>query len=271
MLGLDEDMTKRIFDQINKNAVLADSFFGPKRKLKAINMTQWEDQQAAEALGLAIARWTRQSIQKNDFGNLHPFMTRPAGQILLQFRSFMIVSHAKQFLHNIKRNDFMAYQAMATSVVFGTMGYMMQTYINSIGRRDREEFLAERLLDENGDLDVAKIGAQGFARSSWSAFFPGVTDSVLGLGQYEPVFGYSRSSGLASDFVKGTLPISTADDLLKSIQGVGTLTGLSNSDYQFSRSHARAMKSLAPLHNAYGIRNVLDAIVESAPETSKIR
>lgn len=271
MLGLDDDMTKRVFNQINKKAVLVDSFFGPKRKIKAINMTKWDDQDAAEALGLAIARWTRQSIQKNDYGNLHPFMTRPLGQLLLQFRSFMIVSHAKQFLHNIKRNDFMAYQAMATSIMFGTMGYMMQTYINSVGRRDRKEFLAERLLTEDGDLDIAKIASQGFARSSWSAFFPGAIDTTLLIGQYDPVFGYSRSSGLASDFIKGTIPVSTVDDTIKALQGVATLTGISNSDYQFSQSHAKAIKSLAPLHNAYGIRNVFDALVEKAPETSKIR
>lgn len=221
MLGLDDDMTKRVFNQINKKAVLVDSFW-PKRKIKAINMTKWDDQDAAEALGLAIARWTRQSIQKNDYGNLHPFMTRPLGQLLLQFRSFMIVSHAKQFLHNIKRNDFMAYQAMATSIMFGTMGYMMQTYINSVGRRDRKEFLAERLLTEDGDLDIAKIASQGFARSSWSAFFPGAIDTTLLIGQYDPVFGYSRSSGLASDFIKGTIPVSTVDDTIKALQGVAT-------------------------------------------------
>lgn len=126
------------------------SEFGKKRRLRALNMKDW-DEDAANAFGLAIARWTRQAIQKNDFGNLHPFMTRPMGQLLLQFRSFMIVSYSKQFLHNIKRSDYAAYQAMIMSVIFGSLGYVAQTQINSIGRRDKEEFLKERLLDDEGN------------------------------------------------------------------------------------------------------------------------
>lgn len=270
MLGLDDDMTKKVFDSINEHAVLVPSEFGKKRRLRALNMKDW-DEDAANAFGLAIARWTRQAIQKNDFGNLHPFMTRPMGQILLQFRSFMIVSYSKQFLHNIKRSDYAAYQAMMMSVLFGSLGYVAQTQINSIGRGDKEEFLKERLLDEEGNLDLLKIGRQGFARSSWASFFPGAVDTLLVLGKYDKLFGYGRTSGLGSDFVKGTLPITTLDEIGKSLQGAASLSGIGNPEYQFSRAEARAIRSLMPLQNAFIIRNVLDKMVEAAPETSKVR
>lgn len=269
MLGLDEEMVEKVFRNIRENAKVVDSEFGGGKELRALNMVEWEED-AAEAFGYAIARYTRQAIQKNDLGNLHPFMTRPAGQLILQFRTFMIVSYTKQFLHSIKRNDFAAYGAMMVTTFGGALGYLGQTYTQSIGRPDREEFLAERLLDEDGELDFSKIAAQAFARSSWSSFFPGAVDSVAYLGRYEPVFSYGRASGLGSDFVTGLLPVQTLDSVGRSLQGVSALTGLGNSDYQFSQREAKAIKSLIPLQNAIGIKNVMESVIQRLPEASKV-
>lgn len=269
MLGLDEEMADKVFRNIRENAKVVDSEFGGGKKLRALNMVEWE-QDAAEAFGYAIARYARQAIQKNDLGNLHPFMTRPAGQLLLQFRSFMIVSYTKQFLHSIKRNDFAAYGALMVTTFGGALGYLGQTYTQAIGRPDREEFLAERLLDEDGEIDFSKIAAQAFARSSWSSFFPGAVDVGGYLGRYEPFFGYARSSGLATDLVKGLLPVQTIDSVGKSLQGLSALTGLGNPEYQFSQREAKAIKSLLPLQNAIGIKNVMEAVIQRLPETSKV-
>ena len=269
MLGLDEDMSQKVFANIREHAKVVDSEFGGGKKLRALNMVEW-DEDAAEAFGYAIARYTRQAIQKNDLGNLHPFMTRPAGQLILQFRSFMIVSYTKQFLHSIKRNDFAAYGAMMMTTFGGALGYLGQTYTQAIGRPDREEFLAERLLDEDGEIDFSKIGLQALARSSWSSFFPGAIDTVRYLGRYEPVFGYGRSSGLGSDFITGILPVQTLDAVGRSLQGVSALTGLGNPEYQFSQREGEAIKSLIPLQNALGIKNVMESVIQRLPETSKV-
>ena len=269
MLGLDEDMSEKVFANIREHAKVVDSEFGGGKKIRALNMVDW-DEDAAEAFGYAIARYTRQAIQKNDLGNLHPFMTRPAGQIVLQFRTFMIVSYTKQFLHSIKRNDFAAYSALMVTTFGGALGYLGQTYTQSIGRPDREEFLAERLLDEDGEIDFSKIAAQAFARSSWSSFFPGAIDTVGYLGRYEPVFGYGRSSGLGSDFITGILPVQTLDSVGRSLQGLSALTGLGNSEYQFSQREGKAIKSLIPLQNAIGLKNVLESVIQRLPETSKV-
>ena len=269
MLGLDEDMSQKVFANIREHAKVVDSEFGGGKKLRALNMVEW-DEDAAEAFGYAIARYTRQAIQKNDLGNLHPFMTRPAGQLLLQFRSFMIVSYAKQFLHSINRNDFAAYGALMMTTLGGALGYLGQTYTQAIGRPDREEFLAERLLDEDGEIDFSKIGAQAFARSSWSSFFPGAIDAFGYFGRYEPYFGHGRSSGLATHLVKGLLPVQTLDSIATSLQGVSALTGLGNPEYQFSQREAKAIKSLIPLQNALGIKNVMESVIQRLPETSKV-
>ena len=75
--------------------------------------------------------------------NVH--MTSTLGKIITQFRTFMLVSYSKQFLHNIKRNDFAAYSAMMYSTFFAGLSYTAQMRANAIGREDKEEFLKERL------------------------------------------------------------------------------------------------------------------------------
>jgi hypothetical protein len=111
-LGLSEEMSEKVFNQIKKNAITQPSTLFRNRKIKAINLAQWDDTESRDAFTVAIARWTRRSIQQNDVGNLNLYMTSTMGQILTQFRTFMLVSHAKQFLHNIKANDFKAYSAI---------------------------------------------------------------------------------------------------------------------------------------------------------------
>ena len=101
-------MWPRVVEQIQKNAVTNPSIFLRTRKVKAINMSEWKDIEARDSFAYAVARWTRQSIQQNDVGNLNIHMTSTMGKIFTQFRAFMLVSHSKQFLHNIKRNDFAA-------------------------------------------------------------------------------------------------------------------------------------------------------------------
>ncbi len=114
--GLDEEMWPRVVNQIKKHTITVPSMFSRRRKLKAINMDAWDDIDARDALTYGIARWTRQSIQQNDVGNLNIHMTSTMGKVLTQFRAFMLVSHAKQFLHNIERRDFAAFSSMMWSL-----------------------------------------------------------------------------------------------------------------------------------------------------------
>lgn len=261
-LGLDEAMWPRVVNQINKHVETHPSMFSRSRKVKAINMDAWDDIEARDALSYAIARWTRQSIQQNDVGNLNIHMTSTMGKIFTQFRAFMLVSHAKQFLHNIKRNDFAAYSAMMWSCFYGGAAYTLQTHVNAIGRDDKEEFLRERLSAE-------EIGKAAFQRSSWAALLPGGAEAIMWATGQEPVFAYKRTTGLATGFIAGNPVVNLLDTTEKVIRG-GARAAF-NEEYQWSRGQQRALNSLLPFQNAIGIKNVLNTMVEGLPEQARIQ
>jgi hypothetical protein len=260
-LGLDEEMWPRVVTMIQENVKTTPSMFSRKRKVKAINMDDWTDTEARDAFSYAIARWTRQSIQQNDIGNLNIHMTSTMGKVLTQFRAFMLVSHAKQFLHNIKRNDFAAYSAMMWSTFYGASAYTLQTHVNAIGRDDKENFLNERLSAE-------EIGRAAFQRSTWAALAPGGIDTILWATGQEPIFAYKRSTGLATGFITGNPVFDLLDTTGKVIRGGNR--HFFNPDYQWSRGQQRALNSLLPFQNAIGIKNILNTMVDGLPEQSRI-
>lgn len=260
-LGLDEALWPRVVNQIKEHAVTNPSMFSRSRKVKAINMSAWTDEEARNAFAFAIARWTRQSIQQNDVGNLNIHMTGIMGKLFTQFRAFMLVSHAKQFLHNIKRNDFAAYSAMMWSTFYGGLSYTLQIHVNSLGRSDKEQFLKERLT-------VEEIGKNAFARSSWAALFPTGIDYVAWATGNEPFFSYKRTTGLATGLLSGAPIINQLDTMGKVAQG--GISSIMNPDYQWSRGQQRALNSLLPFQNAIGIKNILNQMVEGLPEQSRI-
>jgi len=262
-LGLDDAMSQRVFQQIRENAVLAPSgFFGNSRKVRRINLEQWADEDARDAFIFAISRWTRQSIQQNDVGNLNVHMTGTLGKILTQFRTFMLVSYSKQFLHNINRKDFAAFQGMMYSMLFGGLAYALQTHVNAIGRDDKELFLQER-------LSIDEIAKASFQRAGWASLFPALIDTGASLIGEDPLFAYGRSTGLASNLFRGIPLVDLVDNASKAV--VGGSRALFNDEYQWSRGQQRALNSLAPFQNAMGIKNVMNLTLEGLPTNSKIQ
>lgn len=255
-MGVDEAMAKKIFDQIKEHAVTVPSSMFRNRKVKSINMGQWTDEEARDAFIVAVSRWTRRSIQQNDLGNLNRYMTTTMGKMLTQFRTFMLVSHAKQTLHGLKANDVRGYAAMMTSVFFAGASYVAQTSLNAQFREDKREFLDERLSMKN-------IGLSAFQRSSWAALIPAMVDTGAAFYTEDPIFAYGRSSGLATNFLTGVPMI----DLAQKAHTVasGASRAIINPDYQWSQGQQRALNSIIPLQNAIGIKNAMNKLVDIQP------
>jgi hypothetical protein len=260
-LGLNSDMSQRVFQQIRENAVTSPSVFFKSRKIRRINLDGWDDVDARDAFVLAVSRWTRQSIQQNDVGNLNIHMTSTMGKILTQFRTFMLVSYSKQFLHNIKRNDFAAYSAMMYSSFFAGLSYTAQMHANAIGREDKEEFLRER-------LSPVEIGKAAFQRSSYASLFPALIDTGMPFFGEDPLFSYGRTTGLATGLISGIPSVQLIDTGYKAVQGVSR--ALLNDEYQVSAAQGRALKSLVPYSNAIGIKNVMNKMFEDLPESARV-
>ena len=256
-LGLDDATVKKVFDQIKQNAVTTPSTLFRNRKVKAINLSAWEDIEARDAFLLAISRWTRRSIQQNDLGNLNKYMTTTTGKLLTQFRTFMLVSYAKQTLHSIKANDLRGYYAMAMSGFFASASYIAQTSLNAQFREDKQEYLDER-------LSVTEIGKAAFQRSSWASLMPSLLDTGLYFYTEEPIFAYGRTTGLASNLVEGVPVVDLAQKAHATVSGASR--ALLNPDYQWSQSQQRALNSIFPLQNAIGIKTVGQKLIDLQPK-----
>ena len=260
-LGLNEDMSERVFNQIKEHAVTMKSPFFRNQKLRQTNMEEWADIEARDAFTVAVVRMTRRSIQQNDLGNLNKYMTGTMGKLILQFRTFMLVSYAKQTLHAMTARDLQAVGAFAATTLFAGASYTAQTYINSLGRDDRDKFLSER-------LNPVEIGKAAFQRSSYASLVPAVIDTGALFYTNEPVFAYGRSTGLASNLISGIPTVDLANKMDKVIRGGSR--SLLNPDLQWSKSHQRATNSLLFFNNAIGIRNGLNKLVDIAPESQRV-
>ena len=177
----------------------------------------------------------------------------------------MIVSHAKQLLHNLKMNDIRGYQAMMFSTLTAGLAYMAQQQIQMIGLSEKEK--RKRREEKLTPLEIAKAA---FARSSYAAFIPGAVDSVLDFyGPDTAMFSY-RSSGLDSNFVTGNPSYQIVfghlgiENTLKSL----TRAGL-NPDIQMTKGRARSLATIFPLSNAIGIQNAIKIATEDLPERSR--
>jgi len=173
----------------------------------------------------------------------------------------MLVSWAKQFLHNVKAADFRAFEAMMGSVAFASLGYMAQTQVNAQFRDDKEEYLEKM-------LSIEALGKASFQRSSWASLFPSLVDTGGAFFTDDPVFAY-RSTGLDTNLISGIPSVQLISKGLGTAQAASR--SLLNPDLQFSQGQQRALNTLVPWQNAVGIKNALNKLVEMRPETTKVQ
>jgi len=267
-LGLGDDEAKLVFDNFKKHAKLEASYLFKTKKLREINLQNW-DPKARDVLGIAVARWTRRAIQQNDLGNLAKFMTQEYGKILVQFRTFMMVSHAKQLLHNIKMRDMRAFQAMMYSSISAGLAYTAQQQIQMIGLSEKEK--KERRKER---LSASAIAKATFARSSYAAFIPGTLDTALdfyGPNDYFDGFGSYRSSGLESNFLTGNPSyqiVFGASGIESSLKSISRAT--LNPNIQMTQGRARSLLTALPFSNAIGVQNALRIATEDLPTESRV-
>ena len=193
-VGWSDEVTDQIMGQLRKASF-------SNGKLTDLNMQDWPIN-LREEFANGIYRWTNRVIQTNDVGAMGYWMTTPIGKVLSQFRTFMLVSYAKQTLQAVHRRDFAHFSAFMTTSLIGGLAYMGQTYLRT-GGEDPELF----------ELDA--IAKAAFQRSAYASLIPGLTDSTLEFIGLDPLFSkYGRSTGMATSLWSGNPTVSTADKLL---------------------------------------------------------
>lgn len=255
--GMNTEDLDRVMGQMRKHAYVEDGAF-IKKKVKKINLSDWDDPEAAEMFLSAVHRLTRRIVQENDPGDVHRWMGTTLGRILTQFRSFTLVSHSKQLLRGIDMADGKTAKAFSLTTLAAGLGYIAKTHVNSLGREDREEYLEKR-------LSSGAIAANAFGRSTYAALMPTAIDSMyVALGGEDPVFSYGRTTGLSSAVLAGN----PTADLISSAYRFGfrdaprSLVGAED----FTQNDARNALSLLPFQNAIGIQNATNAAIQGIPD-----
>lgn len=254
-IGLDEAMTERIFKQIRAHAKTEKGKLG-NYKLRKMNIEQWDDHKARDALIFAVNRESRRLIQENDVGAMPSWMDHLGWKMAFQFRSFTLGAWTQQTLHNLRMKDAQTLLTVLFNSMAAGTAYMAQNYLNSFGREDRQEFLERRLSWE----EVAKAS---FSRAGYASIVPMLADTAI-TPFADPMFN-QRSSNLASSFIMGNPTASLFQSAMQAYKSPRAF----QDDYDYSEEDARALTSLLWFSNVTGVRNGLQALRNGLPDYSE--
>lgn len=252
-LGWTENQFNNIARNITKHSKFENGY------LKAMNLDSW-DVSARSAYLVGINRWIDRVVQRTDLASMNKWFTKDFVKLLIQFRTFSLAAYEKQLLNGLytlsetRGKDFETWSRFTSSMVGASTFAATQIYINSFGLRDRDEYLEEKLSAEN----LAKIG---FLRSSWSTLIPAVAGTAYSFVSEDDLFGYGRNTELSSSLVSGIPSVDLIDNLFS---GTRMMTKMvTDPDYQPSQSQLKKVLSIIALHNALGIKNVNNMIVDN--------
>lgn len=248
-LGLTPDMEKRVAAQL-KAHVTFDAHDIPR-----FNAEAWTDLDARDAFALAIQRETDRTVLSPTLGASIPLTrTNEAGKAVSQFMTFAIQAHSRLLLHGVKHVDAERVTAWLLGTGLAAMLYAARTHLESVGKKDRQKFLRERLSE-------GAIAKAAFARAGFSAMIPTMYDTAAQMiPGIDPVFSHARTSGLGSgladlrNYPAGAVATSALNLL-------GTLD-----DGQFTQSEWRSAQRVLPFARAIGIQQGLEVIGSGLPE-----
>ncbi|RIX99516.1 DUF882 domain-containing protein [Aureimonas flava] len=252
VLGLDDTMQDRIFASIRKHSGdMAGEWEGSQ--MRRLNMEKW-DPDVRASFEHAIFRWTRKLVQENDIGQTNTILGSSIGKFVTQFRGFMFGGWTKNTLHNIHMRDWESLSSVITTMTFGAMAYTAQRHLQSLGRADRDEFLAR-------ELDTKRLIAASFQRAGFSSMFPAGIDQMGYLLGFDPLFD-TRTSGTPSRGLTSFPAINLLDDTMNALHGVSSAAR----GETYRRQDARALWSLVPFQNTLPMLWFFNNTVGRLPE-----
>jgi len=262
-IGFSEDELQAVFSNIRKNSSFVEGGL-TGRKIRRLNVDQWDDQDLVNKMSLYMNRHLRRVIQENNYGEMMAMGADGSlGKTLFQFRNFVMTAYSKQLLHGLHMRDLTFFMSFASSTMLAGLVYIAQQNIQAIGKtgEEREEFIENR-------LSLEAIGGATFQRNTFSSLLPAVIDTTLHYTGQDMMFNY-RSSGLETNLWTGNPTWSLLGNAGKAVRGAGQ--AITDDEYDFSKRDAYKWLRIAPYQNMLGIRNVLQYMIDGSdlPSTSK--
>ena len=251
-LGWTKDEFNSIAKNIKKHALVEDGDF------KALNLDNW-DIEARASYVTGVSRWIDRIVQRTDYASMNKWFTNDFVKLIIQFRTFSLGAYEKQLLNGVytldqtRGFDFETWNRFTSSMIGAGIFASVQTYINSFGMRDREEYLKERLSPSN----VAKIA---FLRSSWSTLIPAGIGTINAFFSEEDFFGYGRNTELSSRLIAGIPSVDLGENIINSTRMLTKV--MTDPNYRPSESELKKSLSILALHNALVIKNMNNMVID---------
>ena len=262
-IGFSDEELQAVFRNIKQNSSFVEGGL-TGRKIRRLNVDDWDDQDLVNKMSLYMNRHLRRVIQENNYGEMMAMGADGSlGKTLFQFRNFVTTAYSKQLLHGLHMRDFTFFSSFMTSTMLAGLVYVGQQYAQAVGKtgEERDDFLERRLSPE-------AIGGATFQRNTYSTLLPAFIDTGAYLSGADPFLNY-RSSGLETNIWTGNPTISLIEKTTGAIRSTGK--AIIDDEYDFSKRDAYKWLRIAPYQNMLGIRNVLQYMIDDSdlPSTSK--
>ena len=228
-------------------------------KVVGINFDQIQNQYLVDKMSAALYSLASIAVQRNDIGNLSPWMTTRLGRLVMQFRSFAFVALRKQLGYNLHRFDLahsVPYFLLTT--LFGGLTYMTWVQLTApASGPERQAYIKKHLTEE-------LIAKQAFMRAGWSSIVPPFTDvAIQGFFSGESFFNpYATEGTLRSEDLIQTPVLDTIDTGLRGIGGAtkGLMEVLGVGSDKWTQEDGKALYKMLPLQNFFGMSTAMNAL-----------
>jgi hypothetical protein len=184
------------------------------------------------------------------------------GKIFTQLMPYAYSSYFQRLLPALRRRDLRTANMVFMSMSAAALGMLALTYMQAIGREDRQEFLEQR-------LDPNRFALNTLGRSSFLSLIPRFVDASMAAAGEAPAFSGSRLSGLGQDGGAVTILFGNPTvDRAKSILGAarGLIRAPLDSEYDYSQRDLRNAIRAGGLPNWMGTHNIIMQLGEDLPE-----
>ena len=206
-LGWGDETIARIHEQVRAHATWE------KGGLDRLNLEEWSPVARSEFLQ-GVQRHVNKTIQLPTVGEGSFKLHTDSMAILTQFRSFPFLAIEKQSGRQLMAGDSEAAAAIAYGLAFSSMATLSKTYINAIGRKDRDEYLEKQLTPERLVLNAMNYAGVLSIAGDISGAFAGFTGigggTARGGGFIPPMFSSAQRAWKGgSEVVQSIAPWST--------------------------------------------------------------
>lgn len=211
-MGISANLRASMRDELDKIA----KFDGDR--LVELDITKMENKDAAEEFVQSVHRGASQIIQGTFIGERGAWAHDAQMKLLTQFRTFSLTSIEKQWARQVNiggggRDG----HARAAGILIGAMSmaapiYIARTYVQSLGRSDREAYL-ERRLDPQA---IARATMNYIALTGLAGDFYDAASQVTGVGVPAGPRGGNGERDFFGDLLAPSVGV--ANDLYKGLQ-----------------------------------------------------